>query len=131
MRLGVRLGVFLLILGFAFALVSEITNTKPDFIIYSFVFGGLEFLIWIFFTPMYNKKAKKARVKNNTKGDSSFRIASWTLYTIGLGHGIMLFNWGMVNGGDNLLPDSMILVNAFMLLMASMFMFIDYQKSLK
>ena len=129
MKKGIKLGIVLLILGFAFALVSEITNTKPDFVIYSFVFGGLEFIIWILFVPLYNKVAKKARAKNNTKGDSSFRIVSWTLYTIGLAHGLMLFNWGMVNGGDNLLPDSMILVNAFMLLMASVFMFIDYQKS--
>jgi hypothetical protein len=129
MKRGIKLGIIFLILGFAFALVSEITNVIPHLVIYSFIFGGLEFIIWILFVPLYNKAAKKARAKNKTKGDSSFRTISWTLYSIGLAHGLMLFNWGMFNAGDNLLPDSMILVNAFMLLMASVFMFVDYQKS--
>ena len=129
MKRGIKLGILLLILGFSFALISEITNTKPNFVIFSFLFGGLEFLIWILFVPLYNKAAKKERIKNKTKGEPSFRIISWTLYSIGIIHGLMLFNWGMVNGGDNLLPDSMVLINAFMLLMSSVFMFIDYQKS--
>ncbi len=116
------------VLGYLLAVVSEatiISHVKT-----SYLTGAVEFLIWIIFIPVLYKAGKSARVKNKTIGDVSLRISGWVLFGVSIVNGIMLFQWGLFNGtGNNATPDSMILVNALMFLLASIFMFIDYNKS--
>ena len=115
-------------IGFIGAVVSEVTLTS--FVVLSYLSGAVEFLIWIVLIPVLYKAGKKARAQNQTKGNEAVRTSSWLLYGLSIANGIMLFQWGLFNGtGDNVTPDSLIILNGFMFLISAIFMYIDYEKS--
>jgi len=122
--------IFLILasLGFVGAITSEVTLTS--FVKLSYLSGAVEFLIWIILVPVLYRAGKKARSRNQTKGNEAVRTSSWLLYGLSIANGIMLFQWGLFNGtGDNVTPDSLIILNGAMFLMSAIFMYIDYEKS--
>ena len=115
-------------LGFIGAVVSEVTLIS--FVSLSYLSGAVEFLIWLILIPVLYRAGKKARTLNQTRGNEAVRTSSWLLYGLSIANGIMLFQWGLFNGkGDNVTPDSLIILNAFMFLLSAIFMYIDYDKS--
>lgn len=115
-------------IGFISAVVSEVTLTSA--VMVSYISGAVDFLVWLVLVPVLAKAGKKARAINQSKGNEAVRTSSWLLYGLSVLNGIMLFQWGLFNGtGDNVTPDSLIIVNGAMFLLSAIFMYIDYNKS--
>ena len=115
-------------LGFALAVVSEATIIS--YVNLSYLSGAIEIIIWISLVPFIYRAGKAARKKNKSVGLESLRTSAWLIYWLALANGVMLFQWGLFDGtGNNVTPTSMIVLNAFMFLVASTLMYVDYDKS--
>ena len=115
-------------LGYVLAVTSE--ATQVSYVNLSYITVALEFIIWISLVPIIWRAGNAMRATKKTEGVSSLRTSSWLIYWLALANGTMLFQWGLFDGtGNNVVPDTMIVLNAFMFLIASILMYVDYENS--
>jgi hypothetical protein len=105
--------------GYAMGTVSEV---KMDNGLVSAGAGAAEFLTVGIGAPRVARTTRKARQATGVMGSPGMRLAGWTAYSAFMGHGVLLFTWGIVvTPGNTFIYPGQTQVNAAMGLAAASF----------
>ncbi len=127
-RSGVIIGIVLAMVAFMLAFTSEVTQGNP---LVSVITGGIEYIIFVITVPLVYRAGKSVRKNPEIYGDEGLRIASWCIYGLCLTYAVSFFQWGIISGGDNLVPTGQITINGALLFISAMLMVGDTYKSHK
>jgi len=115
----ITLSLILSILAYYLSIVSEATQDTA--VLTSYVTGGFELLFFLVAVPL-------ACSACNKQVSSGLRKISWIMYSVAIPHALLFFNWGIINAGDNRIPNGQIPMNALMFFFAAMLMIADAWK---
>lgn len=99
--------------------------TQDTAVLASYIAGGLELLLFLMAVPLANSAGKRLRRDSQTVGSTGIRLVSWIMYGVAIPHALLFFQWGLIAGGNNRIPDGQIPVNAAIFFVASMLMVAD------
>ncbi|MCB0637842.1 MAG: hypothetical protein KDC54_14540, partial [Lewinella sp.] len=67
----------------------------------------------------------RIRQQKQLVGSPGLRLAGWTLFIIAIPHALLFFNWGLIAGGENRIPNGQIPMNSLVFLGAAVLMLTD------